>query len=284
MPIIYIFQHYKKIDHYKYGALAWTAALFGIMLINLAVTNITNFQCNDWVMLYVASGILSFIIYSYVATFPEFEMKIISVTPFPKEALLLAFLFAGICGAGLTYQYEFVEHYVKNVMILKTSGQQVIYSPFWVTLFLTFLPAAKIAKKLNPIKIIQLSLAGILFSVSLFYVFPFFNYYILFVHQVMFAFFFGIFLSPSLGFIYRLLQGHSSCFYMNFNYCFGFSCFTLVAAYLSELNFLPSPLMGAALIALLMTLCLWIMHYYDLQMLDIKKAKDTKSSIYIENV
>lgn len=276
LPAIYIFQHYKKLDRPKHSAFMWTVALLGMMVANLCVSIFTNATHIDWCIAYIMSGILTLVAYSCITTSSEFKpKKVIEESIIQKQAIFLAFLLAGTCGAGITYQYYFIEHYVREVMILKVPGQQVIYSPFWVALLFTFLPAAHITKNLKTVKIIQISLLGIALSVSLLYMFPSSSYLILFIHQITFAIFFGLFLSPALRFIYRLLQGYNSYFYMNYIFCLGFSCFTLFGSYLAELSFLSIPLQGASLIALLMTACLWTDYHYGLSQKSIKYKQVT---------
>ncbi len=264
LPAIYIFQHYKKSDRPIHSALAWTAAIGGLIMVNLCTSIFINAQQINWCVVYAISGISSIVIYSYMATLPELKIKKTQEKPVSKQAILLAFLLAWICGIGLAYQYFFVENYVRDVMILNIPGQQVIYSPFWMILFLTFLPTAQITKNLKIVEIVKISLGGISLSVSMLYIFPFFNYFVLLAHQVIFAIFFGLFLSPALRFIYRILQGYNSYFHMNFISCLGFACAPVVASYLVGLKFLSMPLRGASLIALLMAACLWIDHRYGL--------------------
>ena len=149
-------------------------------------------------------------------------------------------------------------------MMVKTSGKQLIYSPFWITLLLTLIPMIKITKNLEMAKILRVSLIGILSSVSFFYVFPVLNYSILSAHKVVFGIFFGFALPPVLVLIYRLLQGYNSYFYVNFVFCLGTSCFSLLTIYLEGLHLIQPPLLGVPLIALLLLSCLWIGNHYDI--------------------
>lgn len=274
LPTIYIFQHYKKLDRPNHSALMWTVALLGVMLANLCVS-ILNAQHINWCIVYVINGIVSLVAYSCIGTSSEFKAKKNPEESISRQAIFLAFLLAGTCSVGITYQYYFIECYVKDIMILEVPDKQVIYSPFWITLLFTLLPAAKIAKNLKTVKIIQISLLGLALSVSLFYAFPSSSYFILFAHQIIFAIFFGLFLSSALRFMYRLLQGYNSYFYMNFIFGLGFSCFTLVSSYLAGINFLSIPLQGASLIALLMAASLWVDHHYGLSQKSIKYRQVT---------
>ncbi len=281
LPITYIFQNYDKAKRHQYSAIGWTAAVSGIMLSNFFAIIFTNTQPINWCIAYAISGILGFIIYNHIGSLPKSEKKQTTEEPISKEAIVLAFLLAGICGVGLSYQYFFIEHYFSNVMILDTPGQQVIFSPFWITLFFTFIPAAQITKNFKTIKIIQMSLLGILLSVALFYIFPFFNNFILFIHQVIFAIAFGLFLSPALRFIYRLLHGYNSYFYMNFIFCLGISCFKLLGGYLAKSKFLPTPLLGTILITLLMTISIILSYRFGLALkVNAKKTIQDSSEEY----
>jgi predicted MFS family arabinose efflux permease len=221
-------------------------------------------------ILLIINGSLGLAAYSCIATPSEFKTKKHPEEQVSKPAIFLAFLLAGTCGVGITYQYYFIEYYVREIMILKVPDQQVIYSPFWIALLFTLLPAAQITKNLKTVKTIQISLLGIALSVSLLYTFPSSSYFILFFHQITFAISFGLFLSPALRFIYRLLHGYNSYFYMNFIFGLGYSCFTLISSYLAGLKFLSIPIQGASLIALLMTACLWTDRHYGLSQKNIK--------------
>jgi vacuolar-type H+-ATPase subunit I/STV1 len=228
-----------------------------------------------WCVLYASSGLICHGIYSYAETLLRHELKKTDEDPVSKQAFLLAFLLAGLCAVCISYQYSFIEYYLKNVMIINTSGQQLIYSPFWITLVLTLIPAAYITKHLKTTKILQKSLLGILISVGLFYLIPSPDHTILIMHQVIYATSFGLFLSPALRFIYRLLHGYNSYFPMNFTFSLGFSSFILIADHLAKLNFFSAPLVGVSLITLLMSACLLINHTYGLS----QKNTELKKSI-----
>lgn len=261
IPTIYIFHHCKNDQEiYKYSAFAWLFAFAGMALINLFVTIFVNMHSLNWCFVYALDSIISFIIYCYIKTFPEVKWTQPQES-ISKYNILLAFLFAGICGSGLLYQFYVIDHYVKDVMIVETAGQQVIYSPFWITLFFMILPAIKIIKSVGIVNTIFISLLGILFSVSLLCIAPLVNYYTFFTHQVIFAIFFSLFLSPTLAFIYQLLQKHNSYFLISFTFNLGFTCFGGITFYTAILNFLPVPFLGASIIILLMLTCLLILFY-----------------------
>lgn len=171
IPAIYIFRHCKVSEVYKYSSFVWVVAIAGLAITNLYVVIFINAQHIDWCVVYIATSAISLFIYNYIATLPELREDKVPKT-IPCQATFLAFLFAGICGAGLTYQFYVVETYINDVLILETAGQYVIYSPFWITLFLMFIPASQIIKNLGAINTIFISLLGILFSVNLLYISP----------------------------------------------------------------------------------------------------------------
>lgn len=266
LPIIYIFRHYKELKHYNYSAFMWTSSIAGIMVANLCA----HIPSINWGIIYALNGVFCFMIYSYIGTAelslsisPELRIKK-ALTPISKPAFLFTFLLAGILGVGISYQYFYIQHYAMDVMVLKTSGQELLYSPFWITLLLTIIPMAQITKKLEFSKVLSKLLMGILFSVSILYICPSLNEWILFFHKVIFGAFFGLFLSPVLVLIYRLLQGNISYFYVGWVLCLGSACFTLITIYIEKLKLFPSPLLGATLLILLILSCLWINHYFCL--------------------
>ncbi len=264
LPVIYIFQHNQKIKRFSHSAIAWTAVIFAMFVANLCTTIFSNTDQLTWCIIYGLVGLMTNTIYSYVEILPRPNLQKTDVDPISKQAFLLAFLLSGLCAVCISYQYSFIEYYLKNVMIINTAGQQLIYSPFWITLVLTLIPAAHITKKLETTKILQKSLLGILFSVSLFYLIPLFDHTILVIHEIIYAISFGLFLPPALRFIYRLLHGYNFYFPMSFTFSLGFSSFILISNHLAKLNLFPAPLVGASLITLLMLACLLINHTYGL--------------------
>lgn len=262
LPVIYIFQHYEEKEAYKYSAIALSMVVFGMLITNMFSIIYKSIDHFNIFIVYVSSGLLSLIIYGYLDAMSKVKIKKIKENPISKEAICLAFLLAGVCGVCLSYQYYFVENYFNTVMIVKTAGGNIVYSPFWITLFLTLLPAAKMTKDFDFVKIFRMSLAGILISVSLFYIIPVYNKPILFIHQVIYAISFGVFLAPALRSIYQLLQGSHSYFRMNFIFGFGFSTFVMISDLMAQTRILPAPFLGLILIITLMSLCLWIIYHF----------------------
>jgi MFS family permease len=264
LPVIYIFQHNQKIKRFNHSAIAWTAVIFAMLFANLCATIFSNTDQLTWCIIYGLFGLITSATYSYVEILPRPKHKQSEENPVSKQAFLLAFLLSGLCAICISYQYSFIERYLENVMIINPAGQQLIYSPFWITLALTLVPAAHITKKLQITKILQKSLIGVLFSIGLLYIIPSFDRTILVMHQIIYAISFGLFLPAALRFIYRLLQGYNSYFPMNYTFSLGFSSFILISSYLAKLNIFPAPLIGASLITVLMLACLLINHTYGM--------------------
>jgi MFS family permease len=262
LPTIYILRNYTKVKHYLYSAFAWVSSIAGIMAANLFF-NFFSHSSTSWNIVYALSGFFCFMVYSHATAVPELKIQE-AVSPISKPAFLLAFLLAGILGVGVSYQYFYIQHYAADVMVLKTSGQQIIYSPFWITLLLTTIPMAQLTKNLKLSTVLNVLLIGILFSVGILYTFSSLNKLILIFHEVAFGIAFGVFLSPVFIITHRLLQGYNSYFYVNWVLSLGTSCFLLITIYLEKLKFIPPPLLGASLLALLILSCLWIGHHFCL--------------------
>lgn len=260
LPTIYILRNYTKQKYYQYSAFAWVSSIAGIMAANLFF-NFFSHSSTSWNIVYALSGFFCFMVYSHATAVPELKTQE-AVSPISKPAFLLAFLLAGILGISVSYQYFYIQHYAADVMVLNTSGQHLIYSPFWITLLLTTIPMAQITKHLEFSKVLNILLIGILFSVSILYIFPSLNQLTLFFHKVIFAASVGLFLSPVFMVIYRLLQGYNSYFYVNWVLCLGTSCFMLLTIYMEKLKFILPPLLGASLLALLILSCLWVGHHF----------------------
>ena len=262
LPLIYILRHCEKSKCDKYSSIALSAVIFGMLIDNMFSISYKSMDHFNVFLIYVTSGLLGLIIYSYLDTLPKIKLKKSQENQISKENLYLGLLLSGVCGVCFSYQFYFVENYFNTVMIVETAGRNIVYSPFWITLFLTLFPIAKITKDFDFLKILQLSLYGILFSVALFYALPVYSKPILFIHQAIYAVSFGLFLAPALGFIYQLLQGSHSYFRMNFIFGLGFSSFVMISDLISQTKFLPAPLLGLVLITALMSLCLWMVSYF----------------------
>ncbi len=262
IPITYIFQHFKQEKAYKYSAIALSAVVFGMLTNNMFSIVYENTDHFSVFLIYVSSGLLGYIIYSYLGNTQKIKIEKARETQISKAAISLAFLLSGICGICLSYQFYFVENCFNTVMIVETAGERLAYSPFWITLFLTLLPIAKKIKDLDLAKILQISLCGILISVGLFYIIPAYSKPILFIHQVIYAVSFGVFLAPALRFIYQLLHGNHSYFRMNFIFGAGVSTFIMISYLMAKTKLLSAPFLGLVLITTLMASCLGIISYF----------------------
>jgi MFS family permease len=262
LPFIYISRRCEKSNCCKYSTLALCAFIFGMLIDNMFSIVYKNTAPFDVFFIYVTSGLLGFVIYSYLDTVPKVKLKKTQENPISKEKISLAFLLAGVCGACFSYEFYFVENYFNTVMIVETAGRNIVYSPFWLTLFLTLFPIAKKTKNLNFVKILQLSLCGILLSVGLFYIVPVYSKPVLFIHQVIYAVSFGIFLPSALNFIYHLLQGSHSYFRMNFIFGAGVSTLIIISNLLAKAKLLPAPFLGLILITTLLTSCIGLVSYF----------------------
>ena len=103
LPITYILRHYEKMIPCEYSSFAWTLGILGIMLADLCVSILPNFQPINWSLVYTTSSTLSLIIYCSIRALPESNTKQ-AVEPISKPAFLLTFLLTGICGVGFSYQ------------------------------------------------------------------------------------------------------------------------------------------------------------------------------------
>ena len=262
LPLIYIFQHTEKSKHWKYSAIAFSTFVLGMLINNRLFIVYKSADSFNLFLINILCGLLSLIIYFYLNTMPKIKLENIKKNQILKQARSFAFLLAGTVGACLSYQFYFVEQYFSTVMIIETAGQYIAYSPFWITLFLTILPLAKITRTLDLAKILKISLTGIILSAVLLHITPLYNEHILFIHQIMYALSFGLFLGPALRFIYQLLQINHSYFLTNFIFGFGFSFFSMASSLIAKTKFLPAPLLGLVLIIAVMSLCLWMLSYF----------------------
>ncbi len=197
LPLIYILRHCEKSKCCNYSALTLSAFIFAMLANDMFSIVYKNTDHFNVFLIYVTSGLLGFIIYSYLDTVPKIKLKKTQEKPISKEKISLAFLLSGICGVCFSYQFYFVENYFNTVMIVETAGRNIVYSPFWITLFLTLFPIAKRTKDFDFVKVLGISLCGILTSVGVFYIIPVYSKPILFIHQVIYAVSFGVFSDTS---------------------------------------------------------------------------------------
>lgn len=258
MSAIYLLQHCKDLEAYKYSALAWVAAFLGMAAINLGVVVFKNIQPFGWSIVYVITSAICFIAYWYISTIQKPEQKKEKKSPLSFHAIFLAFLIAGICGTVIIYQYYVVDNYIKNVMILNTS-RNVIFSPFWISLAIMLLPAARIARCIGVVNTILISLIGVIFSAILLYTFPFLNYSALFAYKTIFGISISLFIAPALAFTFQLLKANYS-YFINFIFHLGFVCFGSIIYYAKLIKIAPPPLQATTIITVLMLGCLLVIY------------------------
>lgn len=257
LPSIYLLRYCEPKKIYEYSGLSWTAYLIGLIAANGFTHIFPGISHKSWGVIYVIISAASLIIYAYIedkdTLIPELDKKDPITSYFPRNNVLLAFLLIGAIGSGITYQWCVLEPYMKNIEVFEACGQSVIFSPFWITILLTAVPAVQIAKRLGIEKSLLIALLGTLFSISLFYILPLSDL-VLSAQQVIFALFFNLLLSPSLAFVYQILPRSYSYFSIHFIHCASFSIFALVIIQSARLKIIPVPITGEVIVALLMTL------------------------------
>ena len=109
IPLIYIFQDCNKEKTYEYSAIALSSVVFGMLIGNMFSIIYASADHFSMFLMYVTSGLLSFIIYSYLDAVPKVKLKKTQENPISKEKIILAFLLSGVCGVCFSYQFYFVE-------------------------------------------------------------------------------------------------------------------------------------------------------------------------------
>ena len=112
LPVIYIFQHFKKSECLKYSSIAWSAVVFGLLINNMFSTIYKSTEHLSIFIMCISSGLLNLIIYNYLDAMPKVKTKKTQDNPISKEAMCLAFLLAGLCSTCCSYQFYFVKDYL----------------------------------------------------------------------------------------------------------------------------------------------------------------------------
>ncbi len=106
-------------------------------------------------------------------------------------AKFLAVLIGGVCGAGLSHNYFFIEPYVLNVSIINARNFQMGYMFFYIALGLFMMLASRICDFVDWSKLMFISLIGVLLVMFSLSIYDVSKGHIYLIYQVLFAFFFG---------------------------------------------------------------------------------------------
>ena len=238
LPTMYLMNIYKTSDHVNISRLMIFGSGLGYVLVyavfakcNLQIMSGIIFGCSllcGYIFYCAKKGIINL----EKSQTPE-EQNSPQIAP-NHVAKLLAVLIGGVCGAGLSHNYFFIEPYVLNVSIINARNFQMGYIFFYIALGLFMILASRICDYVNWSKLIFLSLIGILLVIFSFSVYDFSKDNIYLIYQVLFAFFFAGFLAPSLALIFSLFKDNQPFFNGIFWYSSGISISYLIGYFLSK--------------------------------------------------
>jgi len=149
-------------------------------------------------------------------------------------AKFLAVLIGGVCGAGLSHNYFFIEPYVLNVSIINARNFQMGYMFFYIALGLFMMLASRVCDFVDWSKLMFLSLIGILLVMFSLSIYDVSKDHIYLIYQVSFAFFFAGFLTPSLALVFSLFKNSQPFYNGIFWYSSGISISYLIGYFLSK--------------------------------------------------
>ncbi|MEI7493503.1 MAG: hypothetical protein WCJ92_02765 [Alphaproteobacteria bacterium] len=149
-------------------------------------------------------------------------------------AKFLAVLIGGVCGAGLSHNYFFIEPYVLNVSIINARNFQMGYMFFYIALGLFMMLASRVCDFVDCSKLMFLSLIGVLLVMFSLSIYDVSKDHIYIIYQVLFAFFFAGFLAPSLALVFSLFKNSQPFYNGIFWYSSGISISYLIGYFLSK--------------------------------------------------
>ncbi len=149
-------------------------------------------------------------------------------------AKFLAVLIGGVCGAGLSHNYFFIEPYVLNVSIINARNFQMGYMFFYIALGLFMMLASRICDFVDWSKLMFISLIGVLLVMFSLSIYDVSKGHIYLIYQVLFAFFFAGFLAPSLALVFSLFKNSQPFYNGIFWYSSGISISYLIGYFLSK--------------------------------------------------
>ncbi len=239
LPAIHLMKIYNTSSHVKISMLIILASLLGYVL-SCAVSTEFSPQVMSSIIC-GASFLCGFIYYVNRKCICSLEVsKVIEEKKYHQvlpdyRAKILALLVGGVCGAGMTHNYFFIEPYLLDVIIVNLTSPKINYVIYFHVELAAFLVlSSKICDHVNFLKLMFISLVGVLlvaFSLNMLGVSNTQEYII---YQVLFAFFFAGFLAPSFLLIFSLFQNNQPYFNGIFWYYLGISFSYLAGYFLSK--------------------------------------------------
>ncbi len=264
LPAVYLMKCYSTSSHVKIGALLILASVLGYVL-SYIIANEYNTQKMSLII--CGAGLLCGIIYFFekkilqqLEESAHFQIKKRKKISQSYKEKFLATLVGGVCGAGMTHNYFFIEPYALNVSIINAHTLKVGYISFYIAIGVFLLLAAKACDYLDHGKLMIRSLFGILLTVASLKILDISINHLYVAYQVVFAFFFAGFLAPSSALIFSLFKENQPFFNSIIWYYLGLSFSYLTGYFLSNgLGIFQQYFLFVTPLALSCVLCLIVM-------------------------
>ncbi len=238
LPAMYLMKIYNAESHAKISMLMILASVLGYTL-----SSTLSIKFNPHVMSGIICGgsfLCGFLYYMGKNSILGLEESHVKepqkYSPISSgyRARILALLVGGVCGAGMTHNYFFIEPYLLNVTVVNLNRSKWGYISFYIALVVFLILARKVCAYVNSTKLLFRSLIGTLLVAAALNVIDVSSAHAYIIYQVTFAFFFAGFLAPSLAIVFSLFQNDRPFFNGVFWYYSGLSFSYLVGYFLSK--------------------------------------------------
>lgn len=157
LPAMYLMKMYDASSHVKISMLMLLASVLGYVLSSVLSAKY-SLQIMS-VATCISSILCGFIYYAEKISIPNLEISkrkenVDTLPLLPNyQTKILTLLVGGVCGAGMTHNYFFIEPYLINVMVVNLSTSQLRYISFYIALGVFLVLASKISDYINLLKL-----------------------------------------------------------------------------------------------------------------------------------
>ena len=244
-PIMYLMKNNDVSNHVKVSAFVIFSALFGHELSYVVLNYVVRHDMTLMSGIFLGCSFLCGLVYTISkASVLDLEKSIAQrkkdqapILP-SYLAKTLAVLIGGVCGAGVTHHYFFIEPYILNVLIIKDSIHEQTHMFFYVTVAIFSALVIKISDYVNRSKLIIMSLIGMLILTLSINIYELSSIYGYVLYQSLLALFFVGFLAPSLVLIFSLFKNAKPFLNGTVWFYVGVS-FSFLSAYILSTKFGP---------------------------------------------
>jgi len=234
---VFLMKIYNNTISLKISAYIVFTTITGMQTSYFVVTYLAKNNLSLWCQLFLASSLLAGAICMLCGKTVEEQTKKITTPKTQNKtdplAIVLAVLIGCIFNAGLRYHYFFVDTYITDILIAE-NDPSLGYVFFYIALSIFLLIAGHLLKQHHQLKILTVSLIGILLVGIAPVILPIHSLVNYIVYQITFAFFLAGFLAPSLSVIFSLFKDNQTIFHTTMWFTVGYALGNIISDWFTE--------------------------------------------------